>query len=126
MSTGDKTSGGEGGIRTLDTGVSPYNGLAIAHQFAMHNVLKGLQSGSEAVIRGASFSIGTKCSPFCSLMLINRPVGSESTLEGQPGAGWVKQKSKKSGCCDRREKRAAVRQGMRGFTVDDRQTGIDR
>src|SRR5450755_2301833 len=28
MSTGDKTSGGEGGIRTLDTGVSPYNGLA--------------------------------------------------------------------------------------------------
>jgi hypothetical protein len=29
MSTGDKTSGGEGGIRTLDTGVSPYNGLAI-------------------------------------------------------------------------------------------------
>jgi hypothetical protein len=28
MSTGDKTSGGEGGIRTLGTGVSPYNGLA--------------------------------------------------------------------------------------------------
>jgi hypothetical protein len=28
MSTGDKTSGGEGGIRTPDTGVSPYNGLA--------------------------------------------------------------------------------------------------
>ena len=28
MDTGDKTSGGEGGIRTLDTGVSPYNGLA--------------------------------------------------------------------------------------------------
>ncbi len=28
MSTGDKTTGGEGGIRTLDTGVSPYNGLA--------------------------------------------------------------------------------------------------
>jgi hypothetical protein len=45
MSTGDKTTGGEGGIRTLDTGVSPYNGLAIAHQFAMHNVLKSLESG---------------------------------------------------------------------------------
>jgi hypothetical protein len=29
MGTGLKTSGGEGGIRTLDTGVSPYNGLAI-------------------------------------------------------------------------------------------------
>src|SRR5277367_1741818 len=28
MSTGDKTTGGEGGIRTLDTGVSPHNGLA--------------------------------------------------------------------------------------------------
>ncbi len=28
MNTGDKTSGGEGGIRTLGTGVSPYNGLA--------------------------------------------------------------------------------------------------
>ena len=29
MGTGIKTSGGEGGIRTLGTGVSPYNGLAI-------------------------------------------------------------------------------------------------
>src|SRR5450755_1603595 len=75
MSTGDKTSGGEGGIRTPDTGVSPYNGLAIAHQFALRNVLKGLQSGSEALIRGESFSIGTKCSLFCSPMLVNRPVG---------------------------------------------------
>ena len=28
MGTGIKTSGGEGGIRTLGTGVSPYNGLA--------------------------------------------------------------------------------------------------
>jgi hypothetical protein len=28
MGTGVKTSGGEGGIRTLGTGVSPYNGLA--------------------------------------------------------------------------------------------------
>ena len=28
MDTGVKTSGGEGGIRTLGTGVSPYNGLA--------------------------------------------------------------------------------------------------
>jgi hypothetical protein len=28
MDTGLKTSGGEGGIRTLGTGVSPYNGLA--------------------------------------------------------------------------------------------------
>ena len=28
MDTGFKTSGGEGGIRTLDTGFGPYNGLA--------------------------------------------------------------------------------------------------
>ena len=28
MTTGVETSGGEGGIRTLGTGVSPYNGLA--------------------------------------------------------------------------------------------------
>ncbi len=28
MTTGFRTSGGEGGIRTLGTGVSPYNGLA--------------------------------------------------------------------------------------------------
>ena len=28
MDTGDRKSGGEGGIRTLGTGVSPYNGLA--------------------------------------------------------------------------------------------------
>ncbi|SRR5579871_3327090 len=28
MTAGLKTSGGEGGIRTLGTGVSPYNGLA--------------------------------------------------------------------------------------------------
>jgi hypothetical protein len=28
MTAGFRTSGGEGGIRTLGTGVSPYNGLA--------------------------------------------------------------------------------------------------
>ena len=28
MNAGFRTSGGEGGIRTLGTGVSPYNGLA--------------------------------------------------------------------------------------------------
>ncbi len=28
MDTGLRKTGGEGGIRTLDTGVSPYNGLA--------------------------------------------------------------------------------------------------
>ncbi len=55
-------SGGEGGIRTLGTCVSPYNGLAIAHQFAMHNFLRRLQSESGllfdfiALIRRKMFS----------------------------------------------------------------------
>ena len=40
-----KGNGGEGGIRTLDTGVSPYNGLASVSIFAVCNHLKGLQSG---------------------------------------------------------------------------------
>jgi hypothetical protein len=35
MDTGVKTSGGEGGIRTLGTGVSPYNGLAI-HKWVLN------------------------------------------------------------------------------------------
>src|ERR1039458_10579180 len=68
----NKSNGGEGGIRTLDRVVRPYNGLAIAHKLAMHNVLKRLQSESGAPSRGPSLSIGTKCSPFCSPTLINQ------------------------------------------------------
>jgi hypothetical protein len=38
-------SGGEGGIRTLGTGVSPYNGLASVSIFAVCNHVKSSQSG---------------------------------------------------------------------------------
>ena len=40
-----KGTGGEGGIRTLGTGVSPYNGLASVTILVMRNNVKGLQSG---------------------------------------------------------------------------------
>jgi len=79
-------SGGEGGIRTLDTGVSPYNGLAIAHKLAMHNVLKRLQSESGVLIRNSTLSIGAKCSLFCSPILIDQAGRLESILEDQRGA----------------------------------------
>ncbi len=37
-------SGGEGGIRTLGTGVSPYNGLASLSILAVRNHINRLQS----------------------------------------------------------------------------------
>jgi hypothetical protein len=40
-----KEDGGEGGIRTLGTGVSPYNGLANVLIHAVRNHIKCLQSG---------------------------------------------------------------------------------
>jgi hypothetical protein len=39
-----RKSGGEGGIRTLGTGVSPYNGLAKGSFLAALTRFKGLQS----------------------------------------------------------------------------------
>ena len=39
--------GGERGIRTLDTGVSPHNGLAIVHPRALTHIFKHLQSHPE-------------------------------------------------------------------------------
>jgi hypothetical protein len=41
-----KRTGGEGGIRTLGTGVSPYNGLAIISADVMRSNLNHLQSCS--------------------------------------------------------------------------------
>jgi hypothetical protein len=43
MNTGLKTSGGEGGIRTLGTGVSPYNGLAKHRAFFFTRVFNDLE-----------------------------------------------------------------------------------
>lgn len=80
-----------------------YDGLAIAHKLAMHNVLKGLQSESTAFIRGSWLSIGTKCSPFCSPILINQPVELGSIFEDQPGADWVEPKSTKSDSSSNRQ-----------------------
>jgi hypothetical protein len=39
----NKSAGGEGGIRTLGTGVSPYNGLAILYFDVMPRNLNHLQ-----------------------------------------------------------------------------------
>ena len=43
---GIEESGGEGGIRTLDTGFSPYNGLAILYPDMTPNNPNHLQSHS--------------------------------------------------------------------------------
>jgi len=61
-----KGSGGEGGIRTLGTGVSPYNGLANESFSPPSLVLKGLQSGRRALSWVDSLSFGTYCAPLCA------------------------------------------------------------
>src|SRR5579863_1593520 len=62
--------GGEGGIRTLGTGVSPYNGLANESLSPRSLVVKHLQSDSRPASRARSFSIGNYCAslwaPICS------------------------------------------------------------
>jgi len=55
MDTGLKTSGGEGGIRTLGTGVSPYNGLAKHRASFLWRVFKHLEcSECFSVVRNTS------------------------------------------------------------------------
>src|ERR1700722_14256581 len=66
MNTGDKTSGGEGGIRTLGTGVSPYNGLANGSSLAALTRFKDLQSDSGPPSRAQGFSFGSYCAPLCA------------------------------------------------------------
>src|ERR1700722_18660424 len=66
MNTGDKTSGGEGGIRTLGTGVSPYNGLANESSLAALTRFKDLQSDSGPPSRAQGFSFGSYCAPLCA------------------------------------------------------------
>jgi len=66
MNTGDKTSGGEGGIRTLGTGVSPYNGLANQSFSPPSLVVKHLQSGPRPPSRGQRLSFGIYCAPLCA------------------------------------------------------------
>ena len=45
-----KGNGGEGGIRTLGTGVSPYNGLAIVYSLAMLCNPSYLQVGTRSCL----------------------------------------------------------------------------
>jgi hypothetical protein len=62
----NEKSGGEGGIRTLGTGVSPYNGLARGSFSPPSLVFKGLQSDSGPPSRVQSLSFGSYCAPLCA------------------------------------------------------------
>ena len=63
-------SGGEGGIRTLDTGVSPYNGLANESFSPPSLAFKGLWSDQSALTRDGDSSFGTHCAPLCAPNLL--------------------------------------------------------
>ena len=63
---GLKKSGGEGGIRTLGTGVSPYNGLAKGSFSPPSLVFKSLQSESGPASRTQGLSFGSYCAPLCA------------------------------------------------------------
>jgi hypothetical protein len=66
MNTGVKTSGGEGGIRTLGTGVSPYNGLAKGSFLAALTRFQGFTSDSRPLGRAQGLSFGSYCAPLCA------------------------------------------------------------
>ena len=68
MTAGFRTSGGEGGIRTLGTGVSPYNGLASVTIYAVLQSCQRLTVGPEARNWVQRASYGNFCSPLCSPM----------------------------------------------------------
>src|SRR6266849_6153716 len=59
-------SGGEGGIRTLDTGFSPYNGLANGPFSPPSLVFKHLHSCSQPSSRAQCPSFGSYCAPLCA------------------------------------------------------------
>jgi hypothetical protein len=58
--------GGEGGIRTLGTGVSPYNGLANESFSPPSLVVKHLQSDQMPPSRAEGLSFGDYCAPLCA------------------------------------------------------------
>jgi hypothetical protein len=66
ITAGLKTSGGEGGIRTPGTGVSPYNGLANGSFSPPSLVFKDLQTDEKPVSRDQDPSFGNYCAPFCA------------------------------------------------------------
>jgi hypothetical protein len=54
------------GIRTLDTGVSPYNGLLSLPRSCRFNLPNNLHVGASALKWGDAASFGCICSPLCS------------------------------------------------------------
>jgi hypothetical protein len=62
----NKGNGGEGGIRTLGTGVSPYNGLAKQSISPPSLGLNNSQSGQRALSRERHLSFGNYCAPLCA------------------------------------------------------------
>jgi hypothetical protein len=61
-----KDYGGEGGIRTLGTGISQYNGLANLSFDAVPIGFNGLQSDYLTLVGPDPVSCGNFCSPLCS------------------------------------------------------------
>ena len=59
-------SGGEGGIRTLGAGVSPYNGLAKGSFLAALTRFQRFTSGSGTPSRAQGLSFGSYCAPLCA------------------------------------------------------------
>ena len=59
-------TGGEGGIRTLGTGVSPYNGLANGSFSPPSLVIEHLQSDPMPRSRAQGLSFGSYCAPLCA------------------------------------------------------------
>jgi hypothetical protein len=82
---GCRTSGGEGGIRTLDTGVSPYNGLAIVDEPSARFGSKELHSPEASTIRfHSTLSVGYRepvCEPTVTCL--------EVALYGLPKIGFL-------------------------------------
>ena len=88
-------SGGEGGIRTLGTGVSPYNGLAIGSFSPPSLVLKDLQSDPMPPSRAQGLSFGSYCAPLCApqsccYCWLLRPLGNHAKTIAPGVAGSAK------------------------------------
>jgi hypothetical protein len=65
-----KKTGGEGGIRTLGTGISQYNGLANGSFSPPSLVFKYLQSDGWPKCRIQCLSFGSYCAPLCAPQLL--------------------------------------------------------
>ena len=78
--TWNHKSGGEGGIRTPDTGVSPYNGLANLSISLAHSRIKSLRMDWQDLKWVNGISFGNYCSPLCSPLF--------PTKQGGLGSEW--------------------------------------